>query len=437
MAAHWSNETVTVFTAVVYFKDEKNDLQHVSYAIISDDLSHDKGSVYSFNAAIIDDIKQKINFEKVHYWSDGAGSQFKNRYNLSCLLYHQRDFGSEATWSFFETAHGKGPCDGIGAKVKRVVWRSILQNKSVVTNAAEFYDAAKKLSKSINILFVSKKEVRDVVEQLEQRWASCKAIPGTHSLHFVAKRDDTTMITAKNSQFMQTDQCQEQTLIVIPPTCSANADHTCTAEYDQAFTTSNSTSSSITVEHGLPSHLAFKFNQYQSYSLPNHMAVLSSAIVKGQQSEHWFLLVALPLKHTIIALDSLAGYKAKPSAISAVHKWSLLTTNNDALDPQQWKFCSNSPQDIPQQGNSYDCGVFVCMYARSLVYDSDLVTQPDVPCIRRQMIVELHSQSLLPLESCIRQGSYYAVDYVSNYEARYHLNVSTSFAIIDGDGGEF
>ena len=40
----------------------------------------------------------------VHYWSDGAGSQFKNRY-LSSLLYHEEDFNCKGTWSFFETAH--------------------------------------------------------------------------------------------------------------------------------------------------------------------------------------------------------------------------------------------------------------------------------------------------------------------------------------------
>ena len=46
MASHWSNESVTVFTAVVYYKDVNKDLKHFSYALISDELSHDKGSVY-------------------------------------------------------------------------------------------------------------------------------------------------------------------------------------------------------------------------------------------------------------------------------------------------------------------------------------------------------------------------------------------------------
>ena len=125
MAAHLCNEMVTLFTAVVYFRDVPGDLQHFSYAVISDELSHDKSSVYSFSSAIIENVKLITEVSKIHYWNDGAASQFKNRYNRSSVLYHEENFGSEATWSFFETASGKGPCDGLRAEVKRAVWRSI------------------------------------------------------------------------------------------------------------------------------------------------------------------------------------------------------------------------------------------------------------------------------------------------------------------------
>lgn len=47
MAAHWSNDSVTLFPAVVYYKD--------------------KGSVYSFNKAILEDVKQSIKVHKVNY----------------------------------------------------------------------------------------------------------------------------------------------------------------------------------------------------------------------------------------------------------------------------------------------------------------------------------------------------------------------------------
>ena len=55
-------------------------------------------------------------------------------------------FACDATWSFFETAHGKGACDGVGAEVKRAVWRAILQGKDVINSAEEFHATAKRIS---------------------------------------------------------------------------------------------------------------------------------------------------------------------------------------------------------------------------------------------------------------------------------------------------
>ena len=77
MASHWSNESVTVFTAVFYYRDDNKNLKHLSYALISDELSHDKGSIYVFNKALLDAVSKKISFKQVHYWSDGTSAQFK------------------------------------------------------------------------------------------------------------------------------------------------------------------------------------------------------------------------------------------------------------------------------------------------------------------------------------------------------------------------
>ena len=90
-------------------------LHHVSK------LKHDKYSVCTFNGAILTEVKKLTAVEKVHYWSDGAGSQFKNKFVLTNLLHHHLDFETDVTWSFFDTAHGKGPVDGVGGRVKRPV----------------------------------------------------------------------------------------------------------------------------------------------------------------------------------------------------------------------------------------------------------------------------------------------------------------------------
>ena len=49
MEAHWSNDSMSLFTAVVYYKIKHDDLKHLSYVIVSDELHHDKASVHMSN----------------------------------------------------------------------------------------------------------------------------------------------------------------------------------------------------------------------------------------------------------------------------------------------------------------------------------------------------------------------------------------------------
>ena len=54
----------------------------------------------------------------LNIFSDGAGSQFKQKYLFSNLHAWVQDYSY-----FFATSHGKGVVDGIGGTVKRAVWR--------------------------------------------------------------------------------------------------------------------------------------------------------------------------------------------------------------------------------------------------------------------------------------------------------------------------
>lgn len=207
MAAHWAPEQVTVFTGVVFYRSS-NELQHLSYAVVSNQLEHDKQSVYVFNKKIIEDLKRRLPkdvvVQQIHYWTDGCGAQFKNKYTLSNLLYHQQDFDCKADWNFFETAHGKGPVDGIGGLVKRCVWRCTMQGKDVPNDAQSFYEIAKREAKSVIILYVGSDEIATTAatSHLEERWSSCKTIPGTRKFHhFQSSKDNSILITSANSSY--------------------------------------------------------------------------------------------------------------------------------------------------------------------------------------------------------------------------------------------
>jgi hypothetical protein len=59
------------------------------------------------------------------FFSDGAASQFKQKF-LSCnLTFMRASYGLDVQWHFFASGHGKGVMDGIGGSVKRVVWNEI------------------------------------------------------------------------------------------------------------------------------------------------------------------------------------------------------------------------------------------------------------------------------------------------------------------------
>ena len=112
MSAHWSSDGVTIiFTVVVYYRStEDGPLEHLSYAIVSDNLNHDKKAVYANNSLLMSELKQAMPWPitMVHYWSDGAVSQLKNRYNFLNVAFHQRDFECDADWSFFLHRARKG-----------------------------------------------------------------------------------------------------------------------------------------------------------------------------------------------------------------------------------------------------------------------------------------------------------------------------------------
>ena len=74
----------------------------------------------------------------LHYVSDAPSSQYRNISIFSLLCRHEElleEYG--ATWTYFESGHGKGPCDGIGAAAKRNAdWA--VQRKYKIKDAADF-----------------------------------------------------------------------------------------------------------------------------------------------------------------------------------------------------------------------------------------------------------------------------------------------------------
>jgi len=58
------------------------------------------------------------------------------------LLAGFKVYGSFASWHFFESNHGKGPCDGIGGTTKRNADNAVTQGKVLIQDAHDFFARA-------------------------------------------------------------------------------------------------------------------------------------------------------------------------------------------------------------------------------------------------------------------------------------------------------
>ena len=114
---------------VAYFP-QKLDQRLQSYVAVSNVLSHNATVVYTILKKLIPQLKTVYPaMSKIHYLTDSPTSQYRNKAIFKVLTDHNDHFGVEARWNYLESGHRKGPCDGLGASIKRGVDMAIRQGK--------------------------------------------------------------------------------------------------------------------------------------------------------------------------------------------------------------------------------------------------------------------------------------------------------------------
>ena len=174
-SSYWVSKQFTIFTACVWERDGSH-----SYVVVSDYLLHDKYAVMTFLALLMDHVENNVkHFENYVFFSDGAASQFKQRFTLCEITL----LGKSLSWNFFATGHGKGVVDGIGGTLKRNVHTAALAKNIVIKNIDDFFDVASETSTKINVLKCSKKQVQALVTQIDSDTVGISAIPATQKMH--------------------------------------------------------------------------------------------------------------------------------------------------------------------------------------------------------------------------------------------------------------
>ncbi|KAG1961568.1 sentrin-specific protease 1 [Pimephales promelas] len=112
---------------------------------------------------------------------------------------------------------------------------------------------------------------------------------------------------------------------------------------------------------------------------------------------HWCLSVVDLRKKSITYFDSMGGNNDEACRILLKYlKQESEDKKGQNLDTSEWTLKSKRRNEIPQQMNGSDCGMFTCKYAEYITKDRPITfTQKHMPYFRRRMVWEILKQKLL------------------------------------------
>ncbi|CAF4752823.1 unnamed protein product [Rotaria sp. Silwood2] len=174
----WNTKPLSIFTAFVWSRSKT-----FSYALPSLDVTHDKFVVSSALEIILNHLESVIpNVKEINCFSDGAASQFKQRFHFRNLVRIANERRIDLSWHFFATSHGKGVVDGIGGTVKRLVWSSILAS-GVCRSAEDFIKLPMKETNKIVLIEIKISDINTSKAKLESIFKAVKTVSETQKVH--------------------------------------------------------------------------------------------------------------------------------------------------------------------------------------------------------------------------------------------------------------
>lgn len=176
-----SHKQATLHTGCLY--TEGNEVH--PFCTISESIQHDPPAIWEHLKPIIEWINAEYpSVKKVHFFSDGPTTQYRQKKNFYLLTTSLPQF-QEVTWNFFEASHGKGAPDGIGGALKRSA-DSLLKRGTDVDTPKKMYDLLKTRS-SIRLFYVEQKCIEDATKATKAIENDLQTIHGTMTLHQVVR----------------------------------------------------------------------------------------------------------------------------------------------------------------------------------------------------------------------------------------------------------
>lgn len=161
-------------------------------------------------------------------------------------------------------------------------------------------------------------------------------------------------------------------------------------------------------EKGLPSVHAFNTFFFTKLKAAGYQAVkrwtkkvdvfaVDILLVPIHLGVHWCLAVVDFRKKSVTYYDSMGGVNNEACRILLQYlKQESVDKKRKEFDTNGWQLFSKKSQEIPQQMNGSDCGMFACKYADCITKDRPInFTQQHMPYFRKRMVWEILHRKLL------------------------------------------
>jgi len=148
---------------------------------VSECLDHGPAGIWAHLKPILHYIQKEYpTVQHLTFWSDGPSSQYKQKKNFFRFSTDPFDEGFRTvSWNFFESCHGKGAVDGVGATIKRIANEAVRQGKDVET-PRKLFDVVTPLTTSVCLMYIDNDEFKSSADRMPEE---VTVIPGTRSMH--------------------------------------------------------------------------------------------------------------------------------------------------------------------------------------------------------------------------------------------------------------
>lgn len=174
-----SHQQATLHTGVIYVGGNQ---EPTCFTSISPSKHKSPAAIWEHLKPAMDYVQTTYpEVSVVHFFSDGPCTQYRQKGNFFLFSTELAKRGLRGTWNFFESSHGKGAPDGVGAALKRTADVLISHGRDI-HNAHELFKALSETNTLIKLFFVEGEAVEQALKRMP---SNITAVPGTMRIHQV------------------------------------------------------------------------------------------------------------------------------------------------------------------------------------------------------------------------------------------------------------